>query len=365
LSHPLAAAAAAHNEAIRLAQDGAIAAAIVRLREAVALAGADRVDPRTPKALWRLAQDAGDWPAAIAAGMLAATRDPLDSRFVHGVVRSLARCPREALLPAGGFPWLPLPAILPRLSVVLVSRDAARFAAVEAEYERAFAHWPHERIRIADARSMYDGYARGFAQSSGEIVVFSHDDIRFAVPDAAARLARALADADLVGVAGTTRVSGPALLWAGHPHLFGTITHQAGHDAGCEFAVASLAGPLVRGAQGLDGVFIAGRRDWIARIGFDAERFPGFHFYDLDFSYRAHLAGARVAIAGDLALIHRSRGVHDAQWQAAQRAFAAKFALGGAPPGRDRHWYAVTLPDADAVTTMYAKLFAAWELALP
>jgi len=57
--------------------------------------------------------------------------------------------------------------------------------------------------------------------------------------------------------------------------------------------------------------------------------------------------------------------VHDAQWQAAQRAFAAKFALGGAPPGRDRHWYAVTLPDADAVTTMYAKLFAAWELALP
>ena len=144
---------------------------------------------------------------------------------------------------------------------------------------------------------MYYGYARGFARSRGDIVVFSHDDIRFAVEDFSARLADAMATADVVGVAGTTRVSGPALLWSGHPYLFGTITHKAPTDPNYEFAVISLAGPRITGAQGLDGVFIAARRTLIERVGFDTAGIHGFHFYDIDFRYRAYTAGARLTMA--------------------------------------------------------------------
>ncbi len=355
----------AHNDGIALAAAGDIAAAIARLRDAVGIVGRDQVDPRTLKALWQLALRAGEWRTAIAAGMLAGARDAGDHRFVQDVVLSLARCPASELIPAAGPRWRSVAAAPPSLSVVVVSADDGRFAAVDAEYERAFAAWPHERIRIADARSMYDGYARGFLRSRGDIVVFSHDDLRFAVPDFAARLADAMRDFDMVGVAGTTRVSGPSLLGSGHPHLFGTITHAPEGASDFEFSVLSLRGPRIGGAEGLDGVFIAARRELVQRLGFDGERFDGFHFYDLDFSYRAHLSGARVGIAADLGLIHRSRGAADVRWAAAQRAFADKFSLHAAPPETPRHWYAVRMADAGAVTRMYAKLFAAWALPMP
>jgi hypothetical protein len=358
------AALAAHNDGIALAAAGDAAAAIDRLRAAVGIVGPDEVDPRTLKALWQLAVRQGEWRTAIAAGVRAAIRAPEDHRFIQEVLRSLAQCPAAELIPAAGPRARSLPAAPPTLSVVIVSADDRRFATVDAEYERAFAAWPHERIRIGDARSMYDGYARGFARSRGEVVVFSHDDLRFAVPDFAARLADAMRHYDLVGVAGTTRVTAPLLLGSGHPHLFGTIAHESGATRDFEFSLLSFRGPRVDGAQALDGVFIAARRDLVGRLGFDAARFDGFHFYDLDFSYRAHLAGARIAIAGDLGLIHRSRGAVDERWVAAQRTFADKFGL-DAPPAADRHWYAVRASDAAAVEELYAKLSAAWTLGSP
>ena len=148
------------------------------------------------------------------------------------------------------------------------------------------------------------------------------------------------------------------------PHLHGAITHKAPADTSYELALSSLQGPRIRQAQGLDGVFIAARREWIDGVGFDTARIPGFHFYDLDFSYRASLAGARLTIACDLALIHQSRGNVDAGWNAAQAAFAAKFPTLNSDAGKHRHWYHVSLPDEDAVALHYAKLFTAWKLRL-
>jgi Glycosyltransferase like family len=353
-----------HNDAVGLARNGRHREACAKLRDAVRAAGVAEVDPRTLKALWQVARMEEDWPTALAAGLRGAIRDPLDFPFIDKVVRSLHECPLSALVPDSCYPMRKLPADLPTLSVIIVSRDDERYAGVDAQFGATFSRWPHERIRIADATSMYDGYARGYAQAHGELVVFSHDDIRFAVPDFAARLAETMADTDFAGVAGTTRVSGPALLWAGHPHLHGSVTHKAPADTSHELALTSMRGPKIGQAQGLDGVFIAARREWVERVGFDTGRIPGFHLYDLDFSYRAYLAGARLTIACDLALIHQSRGNFDSGWNAAQAAFAAKFPELNSAPGKYRHWYHVSLPDEAAVTSHYAKLFAAWALDL-
>ena len=362
MQHPSELARQLHNEAIALARIDRNREACDKLRSAISAVGEAEVDPRTLKALWQIARADGDWKTALAAGVRAAVRDPLDFPFVHKVARSLREPPLTELAGAPLYRSMQMPVQLPTLSVVIVSRDDQRYSNVDTQYENAFANWPHERIRIRDATSMYDGYARGFEKSSGELVVFSHDDIRFAVPDFAARLAAAIADADLVGVAGTTKVSGPALLWSGHPHLHGAVTHKASADTSYEFDLASMRGPTIRQAQGLDGVFIAARREWVKRVGFDPGRISGFHLYDLDFSYRAYLAGARLAIACDLALIHQSRGNVDASWNEAQAAFAAKHPELNAEAGEHRHWYHVSLPDEESVRLHYAKLFAAWEL---
>jgi GT2 family glycosyltransferase len=60
-------------------------------------------------------------------------------------------------------------------------------------------------------------------------------------------------------------------------------------------------------------------------LSFDEATFDRFHFYDLDFSYRAHLAGAKVAICLDIALYHDSAGNYSEEyWRYADR-FRAKF----------------------------------------
>jgi Glycosyltransferase like family len=353
-----------HNDAVALARTGRTTEACEKLRSAIRIAGEAFVDPRTLKALWQIALVDGDWKTALAAGVRASIRDPLDFPFVDKVVRSLHECPLHALVSDSLYPSRQMPSQLPTLSVVIVSRDDQRYEAVEAQYEKAFVQWSHERIRVNDAKSMYEGYARGFEKSSGALVVFSHDDIRFAIPDFAARLAETMSEADLAGVAGTTNVSGAALLWSGHPYLYGAVTHKAPTDISYEVALLSFHGPRVPRAQGLDGVFIAARREWVKRVGFDAKRFTGFHFYDLDFSYRAYLAGARLTIACDLALIHQSHGSFDEGWYAAQAAFAAKFANLNSHPGKCRHWYKVSLADQESVRMHYAKLFAVWQLRL-
>lgn len=349
---------ARHNQAIVLAQAGRTAEACELLARILADQGPIATDVRTLKATWQIASAAGRWPLALAAGVHAARRDPLDFAFCDRLLKSLVACPEDALASGAAA----LPPALPSLSIVLVSRDDARFAGAAAAFGDAFAAWPHELHRVPDATSMYDGYARGLAATRGDIVVFAHDDVRFALPDFAARLADALASADMVGVAGTTKVSGPAVLWSGQPWLRGAIAHHAPTDAAYELALMSFDGPRVAGAQGLDGVFLAVRRGLAEAIGFDAATFGGFHMYDLDFSYRAHLAGARVTIAADLALVHASRGSFDERFSAASKAFVAKFPALGDPAGEHRHWYAVALPHAQAVTATWRKLLAAWSL---
>ncbi len=134
-----------HNEAVALARAGHSREASDKLLSAIRTAGEANVDPRTLKALWQIARAEGDWKTALAAGFRAAVRNPQDFPFVDAVVRSLHECPPQALLGDSGFRSRPMAVLPPFLSVVVVSRDDERYAAVDAQYEKTFAAWPHER----------------------------------------------------------------------------------------------------------------------------------------------------------------------------------------------------------------------------
>jgi hypothetical protein len=94
----------------------------------------------------------------------------------------------------------------PEVSIVVCSIDGGKFARVSANYRSLFAGRAIEIVGIQDARSLAEGYNRGIAQSRGAKLILSHDDIEILSPDFAARLDRHLADFDLVGIAGTTRL---------------------------------------------------------------------------------------------------------------------------------------------------------------
>ena len=236
------------------------------------------------------------------------------------------------------------------LSVVICSIDDARYAAAAASYGRALADWPHEIVRIGDARSLADGYTRGLARTQGEVVAFSHDDVAILPADFGHRLAQALAAADIVGVAGASRVAGPAWPHAGHPYLHGCVVYPDGD--GYRVSVYSRQVPIATGIRVLDGVLLAMPRDVAAAVGWDETTCPGFHGYDVDFSVRATHAGLRLAVASNLGVVHRSLGGFGPEWQAAAERLIARHPELGGSRSPDTYFHARRVPDAAAALAL-------------
>jgi glycosyl transferase family 2 len=221
----------------------------------------------------------------------------------------------------------------PEVSIVVCSIDAGKFARVSANYRALYADRAIEIVGIHDARSLAEGYNRGIARARGARLILSHDDIEILSPDFAARVGRHLDAFDLIGIAGATRLVAGKWAAAGDPYVFTLVTSPDPEHGG--YATMMLGGGalVVPGIAALDGVFMALRREVAAAIPFDAGTFDGFHLYDLDFSFRAHRAGFRLAVCRDLVLIHESTGSYDAAWEEYKRRFEAKHRAALAPAG--------------------------------
>jgi predicted O-linked N-acetylglucosamine transferase (SPINDLY family)/GT2 family glycosyltransferase len=243
------------------------------------------------------------------------------------------------------------------VSIIVCSIDDRKHARTVDLYRRLYAGLPYEITVIRDAQSLAEAYNRGIARSSGEVVVLSHDDVEILAPDFAARLQRHLQRFDVIGVMGSTKMSGPAWGWSGHPNLRGWITHHA-PDAREWFVdivdPRCVAGDIVV----LDGVFLAAKRLVFDAVRFDGETFDGFHVYDIDWSYRAAMAGFRVGVAGDLLLVHESRGSFDPEWQRYAERFCAKHAVGEMPAAPHRQVFEAALDNADEVRDYFDRLAA-------
>jgi len=210
------------------------------------------------------------------------------------------------------------------ISIIICSIKPERFDRVCANYHALLSGVPHEIIGIHDARSLCEGYNRGIRRATGEILVFSHDDIEIVSSDFAAKLLAHLTRFDLIGVAGTTRLIGGNWLHAGWPHIHGQIGSPGEKPGSIKVRVFQIRGVATENAQAMDGVFLAVRREVVERIGFDEVTLDGWHLYDLDFTYSAHLAGFRAAICHDLCLVHDSSGDYSREWQYSARRFEEK-----------------------------------------
>jgi GT2 family glycosyltransferase len=208
----------------------------------------------------------------------------------------------------------------------------------------ALAGWPYEIVRIADAASIAEGYTRGMTGARGEIVVFAHDDVEWLTADFGHRLARRLAECDVLGIAGATRANGPAWSFAGWPFLHGLVIYPA--EEGYRVTVYSRTAPLARGIRVMDGVLLAMRREIALRIGWDAQTCDGFHGYDVDFTFRAAQSGLRLAVATDLGLVHRSYGSFDEQWEATARKLMARHPELNCEPSSETGFVPRTVPSA-------------------
>ncbi|MBZ0092612.1 MAG: glycosyltransferase, partial [Sulfuricellaceae bacterium] len=210
------------------------------------------------------------------------------------------------------------------ISVVICSVDDAKLARIRANYEALLAGERFEIIAIRDARSLCEGYNRGVRQSSGKLLVFSHDDIEILSPDFRHKLKTYLNAYDVIGVAGTRRLIGASWVSAGWPWLHGQVVHPDAASGGYKICLYGVSAPVQTGIQALDGLFFACRREVAEQVGFDEESFDGFHFYDLDFSYSAYRQDYRLAVCNDIVVVHHSEGKYDAIWQTYAERFVLK-----------------------------------------
>jgi GT2 family glycosyltransferase len=209
-------------------------------------------------------------------------------------------------------------------SFIICSINQPRFQAICANITSIMAQTPFEIVRIADAGSLAEGYNRGFAASRGEFLVFCHDDIEILAMDFPIRLAKHFEKFDVVGVAGTSRLICGAWISAGPPFIFGQVAHVNRQNNCYDISIYGVTGRAKGNIQAVDGLFIAAKREVLQKVFFDAATFDHFHLYDLDFSFSAHLAGYKVAVANDLLIVHASGGSYDQRWQTYKQRFETK-----------------------------------------
>jgi hypothetical protein len=209
------------------------------------------------------------------------------------------------------------------ISLILASRDDARFRTAVQHFRQAIPKEPFEVVRIGDAASLAEAYNRALALSHGEILIFSHDDVEPLTADLASPIQRHLATYDIIGVAGTTRLVAPRWFDAGPIHTHGVVAHPYENNS-FVVSIYGIRARAVPNIQALDGLFLACRRDAVEKVRWDAQTFPGFHLYDIDFTFRAHQMGLNLAVVVDIPLLHMSHGRFDASWQPHADAFLKK-----------------------------------------
>ena len=91
-------------------------------------------------------------------------------------------------------------------------------------------------------------------------------------------------------------------------------------------------------------MFLCCKRQVAQSVRFDEQTFGGFHLYDIDFAFRAHLAGYRLSVCNDLYMIHQSVGRWDDAWDQDHERFVQKHrARIGSGPRRPSRWGAVAV----------------------
>jgi hypothetical protein len=224
-----------------------------------------------------------------------------------------------------------------KISAIICSIRPEYFANIKQKLTRQFARHSIEVIGIHDAKSLCEAYNRGALLATGDILIFCHDDIDIVFDDFGERLLHHLNNHDVVGVAGASQLVDSDWNHAGLPHVHGQIIHKPPGQIDYLYFTAGLQATVVENIQALDGVFIGMHRKVWKAVRFDETSFNGFHGYDTDFTYRAHLAGYRLAVPMDLLLIHFSTGGYDLKWQAENRKFLNKFPTLSGLPSMHRH----------------------------
>lgn len=177
-------------------------------------------------------------------------------------------------------------------------------------------------VPMIGMNSMAEGYNLGAKKAKADILVFTHDDVEIQWDKSKwEKLINQLKleNSGIAGVVGYRQIDGRHWL----PIQFGSGACM--HSEGTEEWLSTFGdfGETII----LDGIFLAMTRKVFDDIGGFDEDYPGWHFYDIDISFRAHMKGYK-NFTFPLKIKHdktRTKKVNPEEWKQNERIFMEKW----------------------------------------
>jgi glycosyltransferase involved in cell wall biosynthesis len=173
--------------------------------------------------------------------------------------------------------------------------------------------------------SLTEVYNKILNQSTNNIVILCHDDIYFDSKNWGQKILNHFKrnnDYGILGLAGTTSMPKSAKWWEDFSKMKGIVNHE--HEGKkWESKYSQSKGNEIDDVVLVDGLFIVINKKNI-KEKFN-EDIGGFHFYDVDFSFRNFIKDVRIGVMYDVRVTHKSIGQTNEQWEKNREIFAEKY----------------------------------------
>jgi hypothetical protein len=170
--------------------------------------------------------------------------------------------------------------------------------------------------------SLTQSYNKILDKSSNDIVILCHDDIYFDTKNWGQKILNHFKrneDFGILGVAGSVSLPSSAKWWEDFSKMRGIVNHEHGGKK-WESKYSKNKGNKIDEVLLVDGLFIVFDKTKI-KTKFN-EEVEGFHFYDVDFTFRNYLEGVKIGVIYDVRITHKSIGQTNEQWEINRMKFA-------------------------------------------
>ena len=172
--------------------------------------------------------------------------------------------------------------------------------------------------------SLPEAYNMILKQATNDVVVLCHDDIYFDSKNWGSKILNHFkrnSDYGILGLAGSTQLPSSAKWWEDFSKMKGIVNHEHGGKKWESKYSASL-GNQIDDVVLVDGLFIVLNTKNVKQK-FN-EEIKGFHFYDVDFSFRNFIEDVKIGVIYDVRVTHKSIGETNEQWEQNRIVFAEK-----------------------------------------
>jgi glycosyltransferase involved in cell wall biosynthesis len=173
--------------------------------------------------------------------------------------------------------------------------------------------------------SLTELYNKILLKSHNDILILCHDDIYFDSKNWGQKILnhfKRKPEYGILGLAGTTNMPKSGRWWDDFSKMKGIVNHE--HEGKkWESKYSASSGNQIDDVVLVDGLFIVINRKKI-KEKFN-EEIKGFHFYDVDFSFRNFIKDVKIGVMYDVRVTHKSIGQTNDQWEENRKIFSEKY----------------------------------------